>query len=791
MKEKLEESDNQNKSHIQVFDTRFALTFVNQTIHVLYDNKEYQVQVNDIDLNPIKLEHIVSIDKLVAVINIETTHYLLVLENEGLWIRRDNGNPLFNTVIEHNYDIGVSVKITNGYFVQIMKGNSVIFEFDNFFTTDEMNETLSVELNTSQEESRFIVVALVNSEFHHLVITYDIEKAEINVFKILVKKIKYHPSFKIEIVNRNQLRVALKNGSEEDERIIDIRKANRKAKKWFEADYLNDFSDEHILLLVSINKRRYYVYNQKNGIFFVRSNPYRVSRLAVRLFASRLPKGFLLYGRFKHNAYNSQFRYDQIYLQNEKKKLGKFIRPFKKIKLLNQFGFILIPYYVVQGQERVHVNLMCGDDQHILHNVKLKYHDIPVKTLKIKRYENDMLIMRTNLHGNITLTKIPFSQEYTFASRIKKGLGKFIGSFLKHKTINLFFEKKSMKADESSFRVFEKVKKRSDITSTNVFVLDKNSTDYSGLKKKYNSSLITKYSMKHYIYTFASSHFISSELPNHLFNDRLYIDDLRDKLMHTPSVFLQHGIMFAKPVDNPMAMGFHKENNQYNIIKNVISSDLEAEQFYKMGYSHEELMKTGLATLDYAKLDNDANKIAYMPTYRFWEEQLIYSGKIEQTTYYKSIMKVIRLFEENQLLDRLMVIPHNKFSEYIFENMSEYKDVIAPNPSEALKKAIVFITDYSSAIYDAIYRGAYPIFYWEEKSYLIESYRAIPPVNESNAPGPIAKSRDDLLRLVKNALDRDCQLEEEYREKYKKINEFHDNKNTERIISILQKEHIL
>ncbi|WP_407058475.1 hypothetical protein [Paracerasibacillus soli] len=48
-----------------------------------------------------------------------------------------------------------------------------------------------------------------------------------------------------------------------------------------------------------------------------------------------------------------------------------------------------------------------------------------------------------------------------------------------------------------------------------------------------------------------------------------------------------------------------------------------------------------------------------------------------------------------------------------------------------------------------------------------------------------------MLRLVKNALDRDCQLEEEYREKYKKINEFHDNKNTERIISILQKEHIL
>ncbi|PSC77111.1 teichoic acid biosynthesis protein, partial [Mammaliicoccus sciuri] len=98
----------------------------------------------------------------------------------------------------------------------------------------------------------------------------------------------------------------------------------------------------------------------------------------------------------------------------------------------------------------------------------------------------------------------------------------------------------------------------------------------------------------------------------------IYIDSLRSKIMDTPSVFLQHGIMFAKPVDNPMAFGFHKNYNKYNNIKNVISSELEAEQFYKMGYEDSDLMKTGLATFDNITLDEGADKIADMPNYRYW-----------------------------------------------------------------------------------------------------------------------------------------------------------------------------
>lgn len=112
-------------------------------------------------------------------------------------------------------------------------------------------------------------------------------------------------------------------------------------------------------------------------------------------------------------------------------------------------------------------------------------------------------------------------------------------------------------------------------------------------------------------------------------------------------------------------------------------------------------------------------------------------------------------------------------------------------PRGYLKVARVFISDFSSAIYDAIYRGAYPIFYWEDKEYLITKYKAVPPVNEDNAPGPIAVNTNELIQLVENAIDRSYDLENEYKEKYKKINSFNDNLNTKRIIDFLLKDNIL
>ncbi len=504
-------------------------------------------------------------------------------------------------------------------------------------------------------------------------------------------------------------------------------------------------------------------------------------------------RNLYVFGRQTHYAYRAHGQYEYLYLQNEDRKIGKFFRPFRSIKYLQRFGLFKVPIKSLMVDGRIHNNLLVGNDEIPIHNLRRRKRDKRAATLSFKKHDDQLIVIRTNLGGNLTATVVPFSEEYKLINRFKIKLAHFTSKLFsaKVKNVNLYFEKKSEKADESGFRVFEEVMKKNPSTSENYFIINAHSNRYTELKRTYGKNIIAKYSFKHYLNIFRADYFISSELSNHLLNDRLYIDEIRSKIMSVPLIFLQHGIMFAKPVDNPMAFGFHKDKNLYNMHKSVISSELEANEFYKMGYSDQDLILTGLATLDFAELDKNADKIAYMPTYRYWEEALIYNNEIKKTSYYKSIMKVVEAFKKAQLLDRLIIIPHNKFSQFIYENIPEYKEIIENNPSEALKKAQVFITDYSSAIYDAIFRGAYPIFYWEEKDYLITNYKAIPPVNDENAPGPVAYSTEELVRLVKNAINQDYVLEERYQERYLKINKFNDRKNTKRIVQHLREENII
>src|SRR5699024_3963025 len=296
---------------------------------------------------------------------------------------------------------------------------------------------------------------------------------------------------------------------------------------------------------------------------------------------------------------------------------------------------------------------------------------------------------------------------------------------------------------------------------------------------------------RHYVYLFQANAFISSELSNHVIASRVFSNKLSSSISKTPLYLLQHGIMFAKPVDNPIAMGFHKENVSFNLKKNVISSDLEAKEFYKMGYCSEDLMKTGLPKLDNATLDESADKIAYMPTWRYWEESYIINNEIEKTTYFESIMNLIDLFEKEGLLDKLLITPHNKFVEYVAIHLQKYEDILCKDPKEALEKSRIFITDYSSAIYDSIYRGAYPIFYWKDSHYLIENYKAIPPINNDNAPGMLEYTDKELINAISHALSRNNAVPSEVINKYRKINEYHDGNNSNRVIKELTKNGVL
>jgi len=576
---------------------------------------------------------------------------------------------------------------------------------------------------------------------------------------------------------------------------ISLNDLNRHPKKIFGANEATEFAGQNIIALYEINGIKVFLITRNNAIYILKNNGFYATGYDANLKTFATSNNVYFYGKFTHRARSAFMKYEYLYLGENTEQITKFVRPFAKVKFFKKFGFFKVPFKKMAALGEVHQRFYVGNEKIGIYNLRLNFQyeqsldrNQEPKSQVLKKFGQELLAIRTTQKGNTIRSMVQYTPEYSRVNRIKIAFANlFAKMHTNKKNVNLYFEKQSTTAAESGFRVFEQVMKEHHEKSVNYFVLDKNSKDYSVMKSKYQDKVLAKYSFRHYYYIFKADYFISSELSKHVLNDRVLISSLHAKIVTVPLIFLQHGITFAKPVET---LPFHKKRMN-NVYKNVIGSQLEANEFYKMGYTDEDLILTGMATFDFAKLNDDADKITYMPTYRRWEQRLIYNNKIEETSYYRSIMRVINAFEAKGIVDQLLICPHNKFSEFIYQNMPQYQHIIAKNPSDALKISKIFITDFSSAIYDAQYRGSYPIFYWEDKDFLLSHWKANPPVNEDNAPGPIAMTIEELIDIVNHVQANDYVVEDEYQAKYLQINQFNDNKNTERIVKFLKDDGIL
>lgn len=476
----------------------------------------------------------------------------------------------------------------------------------------------------------------------------------------------------------------------------------------------------------------------------------------------------------------------------------KIIRPLKILPILKYLALCSIDIEEsVLNQASMHQTIRLVDSEGFSMPVRTSRFFAPKDnnpTVISRRLVNKefLVAVRTTVkNSTLKVSKIVYNELYepknVMINRLAYGLSRIIPTFRHY---NLFFEKECSRAEESGFFVFKKVMQDKDIRSTNLFILDSNNPDYSKIKDTYGKNIVRKHSFRHFLYAYRSSYLISSELSYHLFDPRVYLNTLRRAIAKKPLIFLQHGVMFAKPVENPAAAGFYKENLSINIHRSVISSELEATQFYKMGYKRSELIKSGLPKFDMPRISK-RNKIVFMPTYRYWEEGLVNAGRIEETSFYDCIKNMLELFEKEGLLGELVITAHPKFSNYISDLFPNYKSNLEPDVTKAINSAKIFITDFSSASYDAHYGGAYPIYYWKERDYLEECYMAKSALTDKNCDGPAVYSDEELIKEVNRAINQEYKLDTKYKRRFKKIVEFDDNKNTQRLINYLKKNGIL
>ncbi len=361
----------------------------------------------------------------------------------------------------------------------------------------------------------------------------------------------------------------------------------------------------------------------------------------------------------------------------------------------------------------------------------------------------------------------------------------------KAKKLVLLYEKNSSKYEESASVLFENL---IDSGYKNAyFIVTKDYEFFDRIPEKYLSNIIYKYSFKHYLYFFKSKTFIGTEAIAHSIDlktfNLLALKKIASKNINY--VFLQHGVMYMVSLNSESRKMFKRKelNGKYRV---VVSSQAEADHFTTLGRHYDEdIYITGLPKFDRNTHNENADKIVIMPTWRPWE---INEARTDftQTPYFKMLMKLYDAVPEH-LKEKVIILPHplivNELSK-LSETLTK-KIVLDARYDDILKDTAVLITDYSSIAYDAFYRGARVIFYWEEKDYCMMQYgpSTVLMLNEENVYGDFAYSDENLGEIIEKNYN-NLQTEEQ-KTRYSKLVNFHDGKNTERLINFLKEDGII
>ncbi len=359
------------------------------------------------------------------------------------------------------------------------------------------------------------------------------------------------------------------------------------------------------------------------------------------------------------------------------------------------------------------------------------------------------------------------------------------------KKLVLLYEKNSSKYEESASVLFEELRKSG--YKNAYFILDRNYEFIDKVPQEYKKYIIYKHTFKHYLYFFAAKTFIGTEALVHAFDLKTFnpfaLKKISSKLLNY--VFLQHGVMYMVSLDSESRKMFKRKAllGKYRVI---VSSKAEADHFTTLGRHYpEDIYITGLPKFDRNQYSENADKIVIMPTWRPWE---INTARIDftETNYYKMIIRIFDSVPES-LKENVIILPHPLIVNELNKIPSSLAEKIALNVryDDILAETAVLITDYSSIAYDAFYRGARVIFYWEEKDFCMEQYGPTTKLmlNDENVYGDVFYNCDGLSEAIENNYYN--KQTKEYLKKYSKLVDFHDGKNTERLINFLKDDEII
>ncbi len=383
-------------------------------------------------------------------------------------------------------------------------------------------------------------------------------------------------------------------------------------------------------------------------------------------------------------------------------------------------------------------------------------------------------IFRHKLELQSIFSILKSSEEFKFYSIFIRIISAFAYIFFRNKRIWLFMDRPIV-ADDNAKHLFSYSVNQND-NIKKYYVVDKD-TRYFDEMLKVDKNIVPWGSLKHKILYLYAEKIISSHVNHDWLNPFYEYNPILYKGLTTiKTCFLQHGV-----IKDDLSNWLKKFHHNFYLF--LTSSDYERNSIINGNYRYSEnvVQALGLPRYDNLKKSDSVKQILFMPT---WRKYLKDKGTFKNSKFYEYLdnffnnEKLLKLLNDYNY--KIVFKPH--FDLMPFLDILNIPDEITVSIDESYQELFntssLLITDYSSVFFDFSYLKKPVIYYRGEDEYHYEQgYFDF----ETMGFGDIITSEEVLIDKIKEYIENDFEMEDEYKMRVDDFFKFTDQNNSKRV----------
>lgn len=359
--------------------------------------------------------------------------------------------------------------------------------------------------------------------------------------------------------------------------------------------------------------------------------------------------------------------------------------------------------------------------------------------------------------------------------------------YWKKKHICLVCEKFSSMAQDNGYYFFKHCmdNQEEQFLEKNIYyIITKDSPDRERVLP-YKNRLLDFMSLRHLCYILAADLIVSSDSRYHTYPLQSRHSIFNRYIKKIPFVFLQHGVIALKKVDN-----FYGKGQKGACDLFVVSTDTEKQTIVdNFGYEPKEVINTGLPRWDVLHDKSQVRReIMIMPTWRNWLDS-VPDKDFEASDYFTHYMALLNSRKLADLLEKydleVNFYLHAKFQEYSdqFQTKSERIHLVSFGETavnEMLMRCRMLITDYSSVCWDILYQDKPTIFYQFDLDKYEEAHGSYLDMR-TELFGDRAENQEQLLALLEEQIKNNFKMKPEHEQLRRFYFNFKDQQHSRHI----------